>query len=417
MDQNGLFSLALGLQAPWKVTQSELTGEADGPKVLHLQIGFERGAKFSCPCGCGEVCGVHDTVPRRWRHLNFWQHETILRADVPRVRCAQESARQVSVPWARDGSGFTLFFEALAMMLTSQMTVRATAGLLEEHDGRIWRIVHHYVDRAHGKQDWSEVKTLGVDETATRKGHKYATVVVDVDPVEGGPARLLFMTPEKKAKSLGEFVAEMPKHQASPEQIKTVAIDMGRAYIKGVAKYLPLAEISFDRFHVMKLAGEAVDQVRKELRDQGADLKGGLWALRGNKENLTAANLACRERLCRDYKEIARALALREMLAQTWEYSFDFTAAEHLREWCSWATRSRLVPFKNLAQTIKEHWDGILGYFPDRITSAAIEAINGIIQTARRRARGYRNFNNLRAISYWMAGRLDLELPTLSNPR
>lgn len=91
----------------------------------------------------------------------------------------------------------------------------------------------------------------------------------------------------------------------------------------------------------------------------------------------------------------------------------NFTAAEHLRQWCSWASRSRLEPFKHLSKTIKEHWDGILGFFPDRITSAAIEAINGVIQTARRRARGYRNFANFRAISYWMGGDLDLELPRL----
>lgn len=413
MDQNGLFSLALGLQAPWKVTRSELTDSGEGIKVLQLQIGFERGAKFPCPCGCGEVCGVYDTVPRRWRHLNFWQHETLLCADVPRVRCAKNRARQVPVPWAREGSGFTLLFEAFAMMLVAQMPVTAAADLLGEHDGRIWRIVYHYVGRAHARQDWSDVKTLGVDETATRKGHAYATVVVDVAPSEGGPARLLYMTPEKKAESLGRFVAEMPAHDACPEQIKKVAIDMGRAYIKGVAEHLPLAEVSFDRWHVMKLAGEAVDEVRKDLRRKGADLTGALWALRGNKENLSAEKLACRERLCREYKEIARALALREMLAQTWDYSFDFTAADHLRQWCSWAKRSRLAPFKKLAKTIEDHWNGILGYFPDRVTSAAIEAINGLIQTARRRARGYRNFENLRAISYWIAGRLDLQLPTL----
>lgn len=416
MNQEELFSAALGLQRPWKVNKVELKDQGEGKKVLELDLGFERGAKFPCPCGCGAVCGVHDTVPRRWRHLNFWQHETILRADIPRVRCEKGSARQIPVPWAREGSGFTLFFEAFAMMLAGQMTVTAAADLLGEHDGRIWRIVHHYVNKAHGKQDWSEVNTLGVDETATRKGHKYATVVVDVKPAEGGPARLLFMTPEKKADSLGEFVANMPEHDGCPEQIETVAIDMGRPYIKGVAEYLPLAEISFDRFHVMKLAGEAVDEVRKQLKRDGADLKDALWALRGNPENLSETNRDRREELCRQYKELGRALALREMLAETWEYTIRYFGEDHLKRWCRWADRCRLAPFKELSATVKAHWEGILGFFPDRVTSAAIEAINGIIQTARRRARGYRNFANLRAIAYWMAGRLDLELPKL-NPR
>lgn len=415
MGQNELFSAALGLQKPWKVTKSGLKEKTDAAKVLELEIGFEPGAKFPCPCGCGEVCGVHDTVPRRWRHLNFWQHETILCANVPRVRCSEGRARQIPVPWARPGSGFTLFFEAFAMSLVAEMTVSAAADLLGEHDGRIWRIIHHYVDCAHAKQDWSEVEKVGIDETSTRKGHKYATVAVDIGK-EDQAARLLFMTPDRTSDCVGEFVGQMAKHGAVPEQIKTVAIDMGRAYIKGAAEHLPLAEVSFDRFHVMKLAGEAVDEVRKQLKRGGADLHGALWALRGNPENLNQANRDRREELCHEYKELGRALALREMLAETWDYTMRYFGEDHLRRWCSWADRSRLEPFKDLSRTIKAHWKGILGFFPDRVTSAAIEAVNGLIQIARRRARGYRNFANLRAIAYWIAGRLDLELPVI-NPR
>lgn len=409
MDQNELFGAALGLQWPWKVVKSQLKDKGQA-KVLELDIGFEKGARFPCPC-CGEPCEVHDTLPRRWRHLQFWQHETHIHARVPRTKCEKDGVLQVPVPWAREGSGFTLLFEAFAMALSKQMPVSAVADLLGEHQGRIWRIIHHYVGKAHARQDWSEVETLGVDETATRKGHKYATVVVDIDSKGDRAARLLFMTPGHTADSLGEFVAQMPLHGACPEQVKVAAIDMGRAYRKGVAEHLPLAEISFDRFHVMKLAGVAVDEVRKQLRDEGADMSGALWALRGNPENLSAGNLERREELCRHYKEIGRSLALREMLSETWEYTFRFTAEEHLHQWCSWASRCRLEPFKRLSKTIKEHWEGILGYYPNRVTSAAIEAINGVIQTARRRARGYRNFNNFQAIAYWMAGDLDLEIP------
>ena len=416
MRQNDLFSAALGLQKPWRVIRSELKNKVGETKVLELDIGFESGAKFLCPCGCGEVLGVHDTVPRRWRHLNFWQHETVLWADVPRVRCSRGSARQIPVPWARAGSGFTLFFEAFAMSLVGEMSVSAAAELLGEHDGRIWRIIHHYVDNAHAKQDWSEVETLGIDETSTRKGHKYATVVVDIGKKDE-PARLLFMTPDRTSDCVGEFVEKMAEHGAVPDQVRTVAIDMGRAYIKGAAEHLPMAEISFDRFHVMKLAGEAVDEVRKQLKRDGADLKGALWALRGNPDTLSEVHRNRRKELCREHNELGRALALREMLAETWgSYTMRLFAEDHLRRWCSWARRCRLEPFKKLSRTIQDHWEGILGFFPNRVTSAAIEAINGLIQIARRRARGYRNFKNLQAIAYWTAGRLDLGLPGL-HPR
>ena len=111
-------------------------------------------------------------------------------------------------------------------------------------------------------------------------------------------------------------------------------------------------------------------------------------------------------------KELGRAMALRESLQDTWQWPGIVSAGLHLESWCSWARRSRLEPFKKLARTVIKHRDGILAFFPSRITSAAIESINGIIQTARRHARGFRNFDNLKAISYWLASRLDLHIPS-----
>ena len=105
-------------------------------------------------------------------------------------------------------------------------------------------------------------------------------------------------------------------------------------------------------------------------------------------------------------------MALRENLRETWQWRGAASAEMHLKAWCSWAMRSRLASFKKLARTLKNHWDGILAYYPHRITSAAIESINGIIQTARRRARGFHNFDNFRAVCYWMAGGLNLQIPS-----
>ena len=414
MNQNELFTSALGLQGPWRVVESELKDQEDSSKVLVLELDFKKGAKFPCP-ECGASCGAHDTKFLRWRHLQFWQHETILHARVPRVACTCTGGkpRQVTVPWAREGSGFTLFFEAFAMMLAKEMPIAAAARILGEHDTRIWRMIRHYVGKAHARQDWSEVSAVGVDETATRKGKSYATVVVDIDPTGESPARLLHMSPEAKGENIGSFVAEMSAHGACPEQVRIAAIDMSPAYKKGVAEHLPMAEVAFDRFHVMKMAGEAVDEVRKQLKREGWEVPGALWSLRGNEENLSEKNRQRRQELCYRYKEFGRSLGLKEMLRETWDYCYRRDGEEHLKSWYSWAIRCRLEPFKKLARTIKAHWEGILGYYPNRVTSAAIEAINGVIQTARRRARGYRNFDNFRAIAYWMAGHLDLQLPAV----
>ncbi len=266
------------------------------------------------------------------------------------------------------------------------------------------------------------MQAVAIDDTATRKGQRYATVVVEIDPQQEQPARLLFITPERTAASVGQFVSAMPAHGAQSAQVRLAAIDMSAAYQKGVREHLSKAQIVFDRFHVMQLAGKALDEVRKQLQHEGAELKGALSALRGNESRLSQAQLQLRHDLCARHKELGRAMAVRESLKDTWEWPGAASAEVHLKAWCpsakssgpsgSWAVRSRLAPFKKLAQTLKSHWDGILAYCPHRITSAAIESINSIIQTARRRARGFRNFENLQAICYWIAGRLDLQIPS-----
>jgi len=413
MGQNELFGIGLGLELPWKVVGSDLEASDGASKVLYIEIDFERGSKFACP-ECGVACGVYDSEVKRWRHMNFWQHATYLSARVPRVECPEHKVRQVAVPWARAGSGFTLMFEALVMALAREMPVLAIAGLVSEHDTKLWRIVQHYVGQAHAAQDWSKVAAVAIDETATRKGHRYATVVVEIDlkRKQKQGARLLFMTPDRKATSVGEFTSAMGAHGARASQVKVAAIDMSAAYQKGVTEYLPKAKMVFDRFHVMKLAGEAVDGVRRSLRAEGGEMmKGALWALRGNWANLKQEQQQLRLELCTRHKVLGRALALLESLQETWQCPDAQSAELHLQSWYGWAIRSQLAPFQKLARTIKEHWSGILAFFPHRVTSAAIEAINGVIQTARRRARGFRNFLNLQAICYWMAGRLSIPTP------
>ena len=411
MDQNDLFAMALGLSAPWKVVRSGFEEADAGSKFLYVDLEVEAGAKMPCPV-CGQLSPLYDHEVKRWRHLNFWQHPTYLSARVPRIQCPQHKVKQVTVPWARPESGFTLMFEAFVMALAREMPVAAISGLVAEHDTRLWRIVQHYVSQAHDQQDWSHVTAVAIDETATRKGHRYATVVVQIDEQREQPARLLFMTPERSAACVGEFVTAMPEHGAQAQQVQLAAIDMSPAYQKGVREHLQQAQIVFDRFHVMQLAGKAVDEVRKQLRDEGADVKGALWALRGNESTLSQSHRELRQDLCARHKALGRAMALRESLQETWEWPGMAYAQPYLKAWCSWAMRSRLPAFKQLAQSIRKHWDGILAYYPHRITSAAIESINSIIQTARRRARGFRNFNNLKAICYWMAGDLSLKIPS-----
>jgi len=237
------------------------------------------------------------------------------------------------------------------------------------------------------------------EETSEGGGHRYVTVVLDADSRE-----LLLMVEGRSGAALKQFAQAMPAHGARPEQITHVVMDMSPAYIRGAQKVFAQAQIVFDHFHVMKLAGEALDAVRKSLRQATA---GGLWALRGNVWTRSAEQQALREQLCKRYPKLGRAMGLRDSLQ-------DVLAAEEveaLHWWLGWATRSRLDSFRKLARTIKHHMAGVLAFMETRLTNAAIEAVNGILQMAKRMARGFRNFHYFRLAAYLKAGHLNLYDP------
>ena len=402
MESTALFEMALGLSGGWKVTRSEFKGE---PKKLEIYLDFTAGSRFACP-ECGEKCAVHDTVEKRWRHLNFFQYECELVARVPRVKCERHGVRQAEVPWARPGSGFTLMFEAAVMMLAKEMPVSAVAEMLNEVDTRLWRLIVARVEEAHQQSDWSEVKAIAIDETSIRKGWNYVTVIIDAET-----RKLLYVAPGRSGEALREFKQALLERGGKPEQIGHIVMDMLHCFKRGARENFPWAKVVFDRFHLMVMAGEAVELVRRQLQAQGAQLKGSLWALRGNEWNLREDQQIIRHDLARRYKQLGRALALRSALQDVYASGAD--GPKLLAWWCRWAKRSRLRPFEKLAASVKEHWHGILTYFESRLTQGPIEAINGIIQLAKRRARGFRNLTYLRAIAYWVAGKLTLNLPSL----
>lgn len=419
MSVEALFKQALGLAEPWVVTECDFNPKA---KSLVIKIDFKRGTRFTDP-QTGESCPVHDTRPRKWEHLKFFEHRTMLEARVPRIRCRDGSIKTVPVPWAEPNSGFTLLMEAFLLGLAKVLPVAEVSRQTGVSEDRIWHLIRTRVDESWKEADWSSLTRLGVDETSTRKGHKYGTVFLEIDGEEQAPgrggskvARLLFFTPGKGKETFEAFLKELQRRGQAPEKVSEIAMDMSPSFIAGAGENFPLAALSFDRFHVMKLCGEACDQVRKNVvKEHGKLPKGAMWALRGNSSRLKAEQLALREKLCEEYGQIGRALALRDFLADTWHYAERDAAEEHLKEVCAWCQRSRLEPMVKLGRTLRRHWEGILGYYQNYTTSAAIEAINGLLQLAKRRARGYRRFENFRAIAYWIAGKLTLKsqvLPT-----
>ena len=404
MRDTTLMQMALALVPPWMV--KAVAFDAD-KKRLDIEIDFATGGRFACPDCAKPDCPAHDTVLKTWRHLDFFQHQAFLTARTPRITCPDCGVRLIAVPWARPGSGFTLLFEALAMALVTAMPVKAAARLIKVHDTRLWRVIIHYVEAALARADLKAIRRIAIDETAAKRGHNYITLFVDIDS-----RRVLYIADGRDAHTVSEFADHLEAHKGDASHIKQVCIDMSGAFIKGVTDNLTEAQITFDKFHAVKLVNDAVDKVRRAEAKDRPELKRSRYLWLKNEPKLSAQGRADLEALTRLHLKTARAyqirLAFQEIYQQpTWEWGELF-----LERWYSWAIRSRLEPIKDAARTVMRHRDGIRRWFDSRIANSLIEGINSLVQAAKAKARGYRTLRNLKAITYLIAGKLDLKLPT-----
>jgi transposase len=401
MPDVGLFSAALGLEEPWEVVDVQFDAER---RRLDLRIDFQKGARFPCPeCGAAG-CKVHDSEAHTWRHLNFFQHEAYLTARVPRVICPEHGMRQVQVPWARERSDFTLLFEALVMALVKEMPVKAIGELVSEHDTKLWRIVHHYVDLAVEAQDLSRTEQLGIDDTSFRRGQDYVTVFADLDLRE---RRAVFVAEGRDQQTVEQFAGFLTDHGGDPEQITEVCQDMSQAYLAGVRDHLKQAQVTFDRYHVKQKLSEAIDAVRRAEAKQHKELLKGtryLWLKRP--DNLTVKQLDWLDQLLLEPLDTVRAWELALKFDDFYELGDPAGAEEYLRRWVGEAKDSELEPLIKFAEMLEAHWEGVLRWHETRVSNGLLEGLNSLVQAAKRRARGYRSARNYKTMIYLVVGKL-----------
>lgn len=394
-----LFTQALGLSAPWRVVNVDFR-PAEGVITFLIDSTAKR---LACPaCGAPDQ-PIHDRLTRRWRHLNFFQYQAILEASVPRVACRKcEKTTQVDVPWAREGSGFTQTLEAFIVALCEQMPVLAVSRLLGVSDDRVWRVLDHYVAKARSQEDYSAVRRISADERSARRGQRYVTMFCDADE-----RRLLFATPGKDAATFAAFADDLAAHGGDAMAITDVSLDLGMAYQAGARQHCPNAAMSFDPFHVIALANDALEEIRRAEVKHEAGLKGCRWATLKDAARWTTKQITQMHWLQRSGLKTARAWRLKQRLRDIFAQCNDVASAEPLlRSWISWATRCRLPPFKRLAGTIKKHLDGILEHFRSGLSNGFAEAINARIQAAKARAKGYGTDTHLITISYLVCAKL-----------
>ena len=398
-NNESLFALALQIKEPLYVKHIEFQQELG---ELHMYIDFRKGAKFRCSVCGKEELPVYDTLDKTWRHLNFFQYKAFIHYRTPRSNCPEHGPHLVETPWGSPGGGFTLLFEAMVMELAKYMAIKQVATIVGEHDTLIWRMVTKHVDAARKDVDYSEVTSIGIDETATRRGHNYVTLFVDMDQ-----SQVIHVVEGKDSETIRSFKEDLPRHQGNPTNITNICADMSPAFQRGIHKYFPRATMTFDKFHVIKLMNKAVDKVRREEQKVVPALKSTRYIWLYNPSHLTAKKAAKLTSLQQMNLKTAKAYRIKLTLQDIYNTATDRTDAMiQLHKFYTWGVRCRLGPVVDFAKTLKNNWIGILNYFDSRLTNAVLEGTNSIIQSVRSRAKGYRKVKNFITMIYLMAGKL-----------
>lgn len=410
MRDTELYRQLLGLQSPWTVERVELD-----MKQQRVDVWAKHDKVKSWPCPeCEQSCGLHDhDQERTWRHLDSCSFQTHLHARIPRVHCPEHGVRQVRVSWAEPKSRFTALFERLAIDVLLETSVSGASVIL----GLSWDEAFHIMERAVARglvsRPHCAPRVMGVDEKSLAKGHRYATLVYDLEH-----GHVVELAEDRTKQSLLRCVGRFSLDDLS--SVEAIAMDMWEPYIQVLRTVVDNADskIVFDRFHIVKHINHAVDLVRRKenkvLRADGDERLVGtkhLW-LYGH-ENLIASGADLTTKLefaaLRSSKlKTARAWALKESLRALWSQPSRAAGERWWKRWYSWATRSRLAPVKNVAAMIKRHLPNVLTYFKHRITNAGSEALNSVIQLLKKRGFGYRSFLNFRTVVLFHCGGLTL---------
>ena len=399
-----IFEAALGISSPWFIAGMNFE---PSQKKLKIRVDFDVGSRFAVPGQAG-AHPVHDTVTKTYRHLNFFQHECELEVRVPRVKLPDGKVIQVTPPWSGKLSGFTLLFEAFVLLLARETTFTGASRISGLSVHRVMALCEKYVNEAVGAADLSEVRRVALDETSRAKGQQYVTLFADADP-DPARRRVIFVAEGKEAATVEAFAANLRAHRGRPTQIDSVSIDMSPVFIRGVTDHLPNAQITFDKFHVIAHASEAIDKMRRLEQKLDPSLKGLRWVLLKDRGKLTVAQRAELDGLLARMTttRTARAWHYREQLRDILTRKQPNVVHLLLNRWCSNVLRSKVEPMKEVAEMIRSHLEGILAWVTSRQTNGFLEAINGLFQAAKRKARGYGRFRTIRMIIFLIAGKLD----------
>lgn len=402
-DIKDFYAHSLGVKAPWRVAAVSILGDK---RRVEVRVECREGTVWTDP-ETRQQAHVHGWRERRWRHLDTCEFETVVIAQIPRLKLPSGATMSVSVPWAEPGGRFTRRMEGhlvdiLLCCRTHTGAARLAGITADEADG----VLERAVARGLARRKEEAIPSLGIDEKAIRKHHRYATILSDI---EGG--RVYEVAEGRTTEAAAGLLRDLP--EAVRASIEAVAMDMWPAYMRAVTEQLPEASIVFDRFHVSKHLNEAVDKVRRgEHRELSA---AGNLLLAGTKYQWLKTHGDMRLKSAVEFRgllvhelQTGTAWSLKEMFRHFWTYRSPAWAMRFFDSWLESVKASGLKPMEKVAAMLADHASGLFNYLFFPITNAAAEGLNSMIQHLRVAARGLPKFKNFRARILFHLGKLEL---------
>ena len=375
-----------------------------------------RRRRLVCPHCSFTTRWRYDTreEPSGWRHLDLGVWRVEIQARLRRLCCPAHGVVVEGVPFARPAAHLTRDLDDLLAWLATRMDKTAIARLCRVSWRTVGRACARVVAAELDPNRLDGLFSIGVDEISWRKHHKYLTLVVD-----HARAKVIWGAEGKDAKTLDQFFHELGPERAA--RLASVSLDLGPAYLKSVAEHAGQAVVCADPFHLVKIVGDALDEVRRDLWQQLRRLpddryakafKGSRWALLKNPQDLTPKQAAKLASIRRTRGGIWRAYEMKEQFRAIFDHDLDPTdASAMLDQWCQRARRSRLAPFVKAARTMRERRPLIVNALEHRISNGRVEGLNTKVRLIIRRAYGFHTADAALALVMLACGPINLQLP------
>jgi transposase len=389
-------------------TQAQMIDE-DGNLSIEVTIEPRANGRPICS-GCQQVRPGYDRLkPRRFEYVPLWGIAVCFLYTMRRVACPTCGVKAEQVPWADGKCHLTTSYRWFLARWAKRLSWQEVARVFHTSWENVFRAVKHAVSWGLVHRDLSGLEALGVDEIQWSRGHKYLTLVYQI---EDGLKRLLWIGGERTEESLRGFFQILSDDTRAG--IRFVCSDMWKPYLNVIREQIGQAIHVLDRFHVMKKMNEAVDQVRrdevKRVKQAGYQrvLKHSRWCLLKRPENLTDQQTVKLDELMKYNLQSVRAYLLREDFQRFWEYRSPGWAGNFLHEWCRRTMRSRLEPLKKVAASLRNHRSLILNWFRARgtISAGTVEGLNNKAKLTTRKAYGFRTLEAVKLALYHTLGAL-----------